>query len=276
MLDKLIICIPTYKRKWLSILPLIRQNQDLMFHLFVRADDYENNYYNEEQFKLNNIKFIPMNNVVCIGTTRDYILQYAINNNYKYCFMIDDTQYGIHDTTNRIKYLSTILENCLKRFETDKYSDKAFAFLFSRKAFSTSLNKQKTYFISQLCQTYILNCDICKQYDLHFDAMNDVGIEDLCFYIKACDKGLIALSDTRFIRIGEHPSIKREGGCHYEMEGQTERHTQNIRADKLSNYIMNDDNIKDKQFLKRVDSVLYPGTYYYKFDTKYAKQKLIK
>lgn len=276
MIDNLIICIPTYKRKWPSILSIIRTNQDLTFHMFVRKDDFNNKYYDEPQFKLNNLKLIPIDNVDCIGSTRESILQYAINFGYKYCFMIDDTQYGIHDTTNRVKYLSTILENCIKRFETDKYKDVAFAFNFSRKAFSTNLKKQKTYFISQLCQTYILNCDICKKYDLHFKSMQEVGIEDLDFYIEAADKGLIALSDTRFIRIGEHPSIKREGGCHYNMEGKTERDTQNIRADKLADYIIKNDNIKDKLFLKRVDSVLYPGTYYYKFDTKYAKQKLIK
>ena len=276
MLDNLIICIPTYKRKWLSILPLIRQNQDLIFHLFVRKDDFDKGYYYEKQFMLDNIRFIPITNVDCIGTTRDCILQYAIIKGYKYCLMIDDTQYGLHYITNKIKYLSTILKNCIDRFETDKYKDKAFSFVFSRKAFSTDLKRQKTYFLSQLCQTYILNCEICKKYDLHFKPMNEVGIEDLDFYIEACDKGLIALSDTRFIRIGEHPSIKREGGCHYNMEGTTERHTQNIRADKLADYIMTNDNIKDKNFLKRVDSVLYPGTYYYKFNTKYAKQKLIR
>ena len=49
MLDNLIICIPTYKRKWLSILPLIRQNQDLIFHLFVRKDDFDKGYYYEKK-----------------------------------------------------------------------------------------------------------------------------------------------------------------------------------------------------------------------------------
>lgn len=274
--NSICICIPTYKRKWLSILSLIRQYKNLTFTLFVRRSEFNNGYYNEAQFKLQNIKFALLDNVNCIGETREAILQYCINNNYEYCLMIDDTQYGLHDTTNRIKGFDTILSNCIERFETDKYKDKAFAFVFSRKAFSTALNKQKTYFISQLCQTYILNCKICKEYDLHFKRMQDVGIEDLDFYIEACDKGLIALSDTRFIRIGEHPSIKREGGCHHNMEGSTERDTQTIRADKLAEYIMNNADIKDKNFLKRVDSVLYVGTYYYKFDTKYAKQKLLK
>lgn len=274
-LDSLIICIPTYKRKWPTILSTIRANQDLTFNMFVREDDYNNGYYNEEQFKLPNLKFIPINNVVCIGTTRDAILQYAINNGYKYCFMIDDTQYGIHDTTNRIKYLSTILENCIERFDEDKFKNKAIAFNFSRKSFVNTYGKTDTYFISQLCQTYILNCDLCKKYNMHFKAMNEVGIEDLDFYIESADRGLITLSDTRFIRIGEHPSIKREGGCHYNMEGKTERDTQNIRADKLMNYIMTNNDIKDKNFLQKVDSVLYPGTYYYKFNTKYAKKKLL-
>ena len=275
MNDKLLICIPTYKRKWPSILPIIRQNDDLTFMLCVRKDEYLSGYYNEPQFNLQNIQYMLLDNVHCIGETREAILQYAINNNYNYCFMIDDTQYGLHDTTNRIKYLSTILDNCIERFETDKLKDKAFAFLFSRKAFSTTIKNQKTYFISQLCQTYILNCKICKDYDLHFKRMDEVGIEDLDFYIEAVNKGLVALSDTRFIRIGEHPSIKRDGGCHYEMEGKTNRDTQNIRADKLAVYINTRQDI-DKNFLKRVDSVLYHGTYYYKFNTKYAKEKLCK
>lgn len=273
-LDKLIICIPTYKRKWPTILSLIRANQDLTFNMFVRKDDYDIGYYNEPQFKLSNLNFIPIDNVECIGTTREAILQYSIQQGYDYCFMIDDTQYGLHDTTNRISKFSTILNACLKRFETDSCKDRAVAFNFSRKAFSTSANKQKTYFISQLCQTYILNCKICKNYNLHFKKMNDVGIEDLCFYIEAADKELIVLSDTRFIRIGECSSKKREGGCHYNMEGKTERETQNIRAYKLANYV--DKYVVDKNFLQKVDSILYPGTFYCKFNTKYAKTKLIK
>lgn len=273
-LDELIICIPTYKRKWPTILSLIRTNQDLTFNMFVRKDDYDIGYYDEPQFKLSNLKFIPIDNVECIGTTREVILQYSIQQGYKYCFMIDDTQYGLHDTTNRILKFSTILNACLKRFETDNCKDRAVAFNFSRKAFSTSVNKQKTYFISQLCQTYILNCEICKNYDLHFKKLNDVGIEDLCFYIEAADKDLIVLSDTRFIRIGECPSKKREGGCHYNMEGKTERETQNIRAYKLADYV--NKYIVDKNFLQKVDSILHPGTFYYKFNTKYAKTKLIK
>lgn len=274
-LSKLIICIPTYKRKWPAILSVIRANQDLIFNMFVRENDYEAGYYNDEQFKINNLKFVTLSNVNCIGTTREAILQYAINNGYKYCFMIDDTQYGIHDLTNSMKNLSSILKICIRRFETDKCNNAAVAFNFSRKAFTDANGIIETYFISQLCQTYILNCDICKKYDMHFKPMNEVGIEDLDFYIESASKGLIVLSDTRFIRIGEHPSVKREGGCHYNMEGKTERDTQNIRADKLADYIMANDNIADKNFLQKVNSILYPGTYYYKFNTKYAKKKLL-
>ena len=103
--------------------------------------------------------------------------------------------------------------------------------------------------------------------------MNVVGVEDLMFYYEAALKGLVALSDTRFIRIGLIPSVKKSGGCHVGNEHRKERDVQNERFDILINYCNKQNYVKP--FIKRVDSVLYPGTFYYKFDTKYAKRVLI-
>lgn len=272
-LSKLIICIPSYKRDNPVILSTIAHTENLTFHLCVRRSEYENGYYDKPQFKLSNLKFILLDNVNCIGETREAILQESIKLGYKYCMMIDDTQFGLHDITNRIQNLKTILSNCIERFETDKFKDRAFAFIFSRKAFSTIPKKCKTYFISQLCQTYILNLDIIQKYDLHFKSMNTVGVEDLMFYYEAARKGLIALSDTRFIRIGLMPSVKKKGGCHTGNEKRNEQDVQNERFAILVNYCKQQN--YTEPFIKRVDSILYPGTFYYKFDTKYAKKKLL-
>lgn len=272
-LSKLIICIPTYKRDNPAILALIQHTENLDFYFCVRRSEYESGYYNKPQFKLDNIKFMLLDEPKCIGETREQILQTSIALGYKYCFMIDDTQFGIHDTTNRITTLKTILKNCIDRFETDKYADKAFAFIFSRKAFSNDIKKCKTYFLSQLCQTYILNLDIIQKYDLHFKPMNVVGVEDLTFYYEAAIKGLIALSDTRFIRIGLMPCVKKSGGCHTGNEHRHEKDVQNERFAILTNYYQKQN--YNQPFVQKVDSVLYPGTFYYKFDTKYAKHTLI-
>lgn len=269
-LDDLIICIPTFKRKWPAILSLIRYTDDLTFYLCVREDDYNAGYYDEVQFKLPNIKYMLIKDVECIGETREQIIQQSIQMGYKFCLMMDDTQYGIHDTTNRITTLKTILQNCLNRFETDVYRKKAFAFNFARKAFSTTPKKQQTYFITQLCQTYILNLDVVKKYDLHFKKMSVVGVEDLTFYYEACKKKLVCLSDTRFIRIGQMPSTKKEGGCHYGNENRKERDVQNERFDILLRYFR--EHNYEGPLLKKVDSVLNPGTVYYKLNTKYAKE----
>lgn len=273
-LSKLIICIPTYKRENPAILSLIRYTPNLDFYLCVRTSEYLSGYYDKPQFKLDNLKFMLLDEPQCIGETREQIMQRAIQDGYEYCLMIDDTQFGLHDTTNRITTLKTILSNCLKRFATDKYKDKAFAFIFSRKSFLNGPKKCKTYFLSQLCQTYILNLGICKEYDLHFKPMNVVGVEDLMFYYEAACKGLIALSDTRFIRIGLMPSVKKEGGCHVGNEKRHEQDVQNERFAILTKYY--EEQGYTEPFIKRVDSVLYPGTFYYKFDTKYAKHKFIK
>lgn len=272
-LSKLIICIPSYKRDNPVILSTITHTDNLTFHFCVRRSDYENGYYDKPQFKLPNLKFMLLDNVNCIGETRDAILQESIKLGYKYCMMIDDTQFGLHDITNRIQNLKTILSNCIDRFETDKLKDKAFAFIFSRKAFSTVPNKCATYFISQLCQTYILNLDVIQKYDLHFKKMSIVGVEDLMFYYEAARKGLVALSDTRFIRIGLMPSVKKTGGCHVGNEKRNEQDVQNERFAILTNYCKQQN--YTEPFIKRVNSVLYPGTFYYKFDTKYAKKKLL-
>lgn len=274
-LSKLIVCVPTYKRKWPAVLSLIRYTDDIDFYLCVRKEDYEAGYYDEPQFKLPNLKFMVIDDVRCIGTTREAILRQSIELGYKYCFMLDDTQYGLHDTTNRIITLRTILHNCLERFESDKYADRAIAFNFARKAFSTIPKAQKTYFISQLCQTYIINLDLVQKYDLHFGAMDTVGVEDLMFYYTACNKGLVVLSDTRFIRIGQTPSTKKEGGCHYGNERRQERDVQNERFAIMLQYMDSLPESYDKAFIKRVDSVLHPGTCYYKLDTKYAKKTLL-
>ena len=129
-LNELIICVPTYKRDNPAILALIQNTTNLDFYFCVRKSEYENGYYDKPQFKLDNIKFMLLDEPKCIGETREQILQQSIKLGYKYCLMIDDTQFGLHDTTNRITTLKTILSNCLERFETDVYKDKAFAFIF--------------------------------------------------------------------------------------------------------------------------------------------------
>ena len=272
--SNVMICIPTYKRKFFAALGLITTNPDLIFHLCVRKEEYENGFYDNEIFKQPNIRFVLLENVNCIGETREAILQESIKRGYKYCMMIDDTTYCIHDTTNRMYTLSSIINSCLFRFETDEFKDKAFSFIFSRKAFSNSANKQKTYFISQLCQVYIINLALVQEYDLHFKRMDLVGVEDLIFYFEACTKGLVALSDTRFIRTGLMPSVKKEGGCHHGNEERKEKDVQHERFVIMERYVDTLSNDLDKKFLKRVDSVLYPETYYWKLDTKYALKKL--
>lgn len=271
-LNDLCITIPTYKRKWPNFLQLVRQCDNLTFHVFVRENDYNNGYYNEPQFDLPNIKFVLLNDVHELGETRERMLQYAINNNYKYNLQMDDSQYGLQDTTGKINYFDSILLNCINRFETDIYKDKAFAFNFARKAYSNNIKKQKTYFLSQFCQTFILNCEICKQYDLHFHCLDYCGLEDLSFIIHAVNKGLIELSDTRFIKTGTAPCLpSSKGGCHDCNYKELNRK----RVEGIYNYVMSTDNIIDKNFLQKVDSILYPETYYYKFNTKYAKKKLL-
>ena len=120
MFNNLIICIPTYKRKWPAILGCIRLNQDLLFHMFVRKADYEAGYYDEAQFKLDNLKFVPIDGVHELGMTREKMLQYAINNGYEYCMQIDASQFGLQDITGKYVRLSEIIDACLNRFKTDK------------------------------------------------------------------------------------------------------------------------------------------------------------
>lgn len=272
-LPDVIVCVPTYKRKWPAILSLIRYTPNVTFTLCVRKEDYDAGYYDDAQFNLPNIEYMLLTNVKCIGTTREFIVQESIRRGYKYCMMIDDTQYGIHDIHNRMHTFSGILRNCVNRLETDVLRDKAFGLNFTRKTFKQKFSSEETYFVSQLCQTYILNLDVIKKYDLHFGAMDTVGVEDLIFYYEACRKNLVCLNNTRFIRIGQMPSVKKEGGCHYGNERKCEQDVQNERFAILEQYVktMN----YTEPYLKRVDSILYPGTFYYKLDTKTAKKMIV-
>lgn len=274
-LNDIMICIPTYKRKWPTILSLIRLTPNLTFNMFVRDDDYNNGYYNEPQFKLNNLRFITINDVHELGETRERMLQYAIKHNYAFCLQIDDSQFGLQDITGNIKSFSGILEKCLERYETDKYKEKAFVMNFSSDIDFRRLSKPESYFESQMCQTYLFNCNVCKQYDLHFHSLDYCGLEDCSFIIHAADKGLIELSDCRYIRNGRHASTAGEkGGCHGNDTADTYLALNIKRAKDLEQYVMSNNSIKDKKFLKVRQSILYPGTTYCKFDGKYARQKL--
>lgn len=272
-LKELIICIPSYKREHPCILSLVRNTPELDFFFCVRRSEYEAGFYNKSQFEMSNLRFMLLDNVNCIGETREAILQHSIDDGYKYCLMIDDTQFCIHDSSNRINNFSSILKVCLNRFETDKLAKRAVAFNFSRKSFAYSIDKHETYFITQLCQTYILNLDLVKKYDLHFKRMDLVGVEDLVFYYELCKKGLVVLSDTRFMRIGLMPSARKQGGCHVGNEHRSEKDVQSERFAILDQYFKKMGYKYD--FIKRVDSVLYPGTFYYKLNTKYAIQQLV-
>lgn len=265
MYNDMMICIPSYKRKNPRILSFIQKNPQIQFFFCVRKDEYENGFYNEPQFTLNNISFMLLENVHCIGETREQIMQNCIKLQKKYCFMIDDTQFDFkYDDYS----FDEILKYCLERLQNNKYADKAFSFIFSRK------HSNELYFGSQFCQAYILNLDIIKEYDLHFKPMNEVGIEDLTFYCEAAQKGLIALCDGRIVRVGEIPSVKKEGGCHVgnehreEIDVQNERHAKFIAYYEKMHY--------DKRFIQKVNSILFPGSWYYKFDTLRVRKMLIK
>lgn len=275
MNKEFIICIPTYKRKWPTILSCIRLNQDLEFVMFVRKEDYDNGYYNEPQFKIDNLKFITIDNVEELGMTREKILQYAIDNNYKYCMQIDDSQFGLQDVSDKYRKLSEIIEYCIKRFKNDKYKDKAFAMNFCREAYY--IRPYDQYFISQLCQTFILNCKVCKEHDLHFRNLNECGLEDLAFTIEAVDKGLVELTDTRFIRVGRPGAVRGEkGGCHDDDNENKYRELNIRRTNTIINYVKNNNNIKDKLLLEVSRDFFHLNLFYCRFNDVYARKKILK
>lgn len=272
-MDNVIICIPTYRRKWPSILSCVRLNSSLTFHMFVRKKDYDDGYYNCEQFKISNLKLIPMTDVDEIGMTREKMLEYAIEHHYKYCMQIDDSQFGLQDIYGKIFWLEDIIKTCINELEKDKNYDRIFCINFARKIDGNKIGIN--YFFKQMVQTFIINCDVCKKYNLHFDNIHDCGLEDILFAIRAVDKGLIEFTDSRFIRIGRPGSIKGEvGGCH-DTDGDKYIAINKAKTDKLIEYIENAKDISDKKLLLAKPSVWYPGTFCCQLNTNYAKEKLL-
>ena len=266
--NNILICIPTYRRQFIDAMCMIKNNPQIRFNICVRKDEYENGYYDIPFFDGNdNVRFIKLENVDDIGTTREAILNYAYDHDYKYVLMIDDTIYSIVNIGRKMSFVG-ILHNCLDRLENDPLASKAFGFIFPYHS-----QRLDTYFNTQLCQTYILNTKVCKENDLHFYRLKEVGVEDLYFYYQAVKKGLVALSDKQFVRIGQHPSApNRKGGCHDENKRGSDEQTE--RMNKLLEVIENDSE-HDKEYIEKVHSVLYPGTQYIKMNTQLCYDRLI-
>ena len=266
--QRLCICIPTYKRKWPNILQLVRSEPRLPFYMFVRKSEWEAGYYDEPQFKIDNLHFVQLDNVKELGETREAIMQWARDNNYNFCMQIDDSQFGIMDISKIDDGLEHILIECMRRFRTDKCKDRAFAYDFARHITKDYDHKNhETYFLGMLCQTFIINVDLCKKYDMHFQSVEVGGIEDLPFYFTGMDNGLVCLSDYRFLKAGREPCQQKAhitGGCHTNETSPLRYRQTKVYPKWL------DDHIKDKNLF------LHMGKFnMHLLNRQYAIKKLV-
>lgn len=220
--DNLVICVPTYKRKNPKILKMVADNPNVEFHFCVRRELYEQGFY-QHLLNIKNIRIVPFNNLTNIGNTRREIVNFANWLGKKYCMMIDDTQTEIYDYKKQTNDLKIITDDIIQRFEEDNFQYYAASFTIGKR----KKKEQHLYFQGQLCQVFILNLEVLNRYGINFKDCDEVGIEDLAFNIDCIAKGLINLSDSRYVRRGLPPCLNKEGGNHHESDNYDEQYLQN-------------------------------------------------
>lgn len=218
------ICIPTYNRKDLLCLELLK-DPTIELNLFVRQEALDEGFYDF----LKNHKRVNLislgRDVKDIGDTRERILQHCVDENVDYCVMLDDGVYDLYiqrdefSRDNQHKVIEELIHAIEHR--PNGLPCAGGGFRKDDALFADGVRKKINFGITcrnmlgfTPTQAIILNVKVCKEYDLHYKTLDVVGFEDCAFYVDALKKGLVFVTPWNCCFGAVVPNSTKSGGNH--------------------------------------------------------------
>lgn len=246
MTDNWALCVPTYNRAKPEILQMLKYDDKLVLHLFVRKNCYDSGMYDAlKDNRQIDIVVIEDESIHELGETRNYIMNWCKSNNVEFCAMFDD---GVWNVVNEIFVkegdIHAVISNIVSNMMTDKLSDKMIGWSFKKRFYKYSSGRvsvlensatHSNYFVAYPGQAVVLNVDKAFEYGLTYKSLDDVGFEDAAFFADALKAGLV-YGGSDYVKIDAVvPNEKKIGGSHSSSENLCKKYDDQSR--KLQRYI---------------------------------------
>lgn len=205
----IVTCL-TYKRKDPKIFTMLREDKTLTIYFGVRREELNAGFY--EDWKTlefaDRIKFIPLDNVIDAGDTRQKILDWCYDKGYKYVVQFDDTVRFLRNTCAPYISTSSIIRSAIDVIEA--HDKKPIGFVFDRPG-SKNYKIRKTYI-----QAWIIDVQRLHASGVKFRCVKDVGWDDFVFSWEVHNAGYFTVTDPHLIRFAKstYPWANEAGGTH--------------------------------------------------------------
>lgn len=218
------LCVPTHGRKLPKILKMLDRDPDLEINFFVRTELAREGFYDElldysDRVHVHTIGY----DFTELGLTRQYIMDWCLENDIKFCCMFDDGMTNVESTIPGLT-ISAIFSNICYIMEHDRYSDKVIGFSlykhFGEYADGRIIEckypamQEHNYFLTFPAQAVILNVQMAAKHKIKYKSLNEVGFEDCAFFADAVKAGLIYCSRKGYTVDGVVPNERKPGGSH--------------------------------------------------------------
>ena len=223
------LMIPSYKRPNAPIFSQLKDFKKSEVHIFIRNTPEEQNSYEHlyNQFTIHNLP----DWVSDIGTTREAIVQYAIDSGFENIFMFDDR---ITDVRTLAPKFSTSGKSFLTAVKNSKFRPSLLVwqkilelcpFTLSCPAhagfsyFAKYINAPYEINGGNIAAAISINVQDFRCYDLHYQPLSISGHDDFAILIDVMMKGLptCKISDLEYAEIS---SDKISGGTHLDNESR--------------------------------------------------------
>ena len=239
--------VPTYKKKDIQILEMLKKDKKLVINLCVRPEEDDAHFYDflKDQDRVNIIR-LPYN-LYDLGETRQAILDYCSEHNIKYCFQFDDGMTDVDDLDYLTDYdsrICSVFEHIVDIMEHDVFSEQLAGFTFTKwnvlEAHPEQF-KDRPYFTFFASQAYCINVEFAKQHNIRYGRLDVDGFEDASFYGDTIKAGGIWAGRRNIIVKGCIPNKIKDGGNHVDqsMKQLEEKYDRcNMLTLKHLNYMM--------------------------------------
>lgn len=207
--DYIVTCL-TYKRINPAILGMLKRDEHLHISFGVRREELASGFYNSWMHEdwYERVSFIPLDNVIDAGDTRQKILDAVLRMGFTYCVMLDDTVENLRDTRWPLSEPSEVIEDALEAMKMHWPNPIGLEFLRP----GCTIEKTRKAYI----QAWIIDVKRLHEANIQFKPVRDVGWDDFVFSWEVHNAGFYTIGLPWYVRIAKstYPWANQPGGTH--------------------------------------------------------------
>ena len=209
MNEYIVTCL-TYKRKQPKIFEMLKSDAKINIWFGVRREELESGYYDDWKSLpfADRIHFIPLDDVVDAGDTRQKILDWCYVQGYKYVVQFDDTVRKIKNTQHDTWTTTTCIKYALAQMKDDPLNPIGFEFVRR----NMKIRKTRKAYI----QAWIIDVQRLHDAGINFRTVKETGWDDFTFSWEVHNAGFYTITDPTLVRVAKssYPWANEAGGTH--------------------------------------------------------------